>query len=171
MNLREDMKGDSMTESKLSVSQRELAEAQKLQTYILSIKDAVNCAVEQGLWITLSLNMFAITRKIYEDENHFLYGQRYQLIKLLKALSAPGDSGIGQGKIISEILGVGGIPNPLLYMFQFLRPLTGEMERHGWDDGRLYYAEMDPMPTLILTFTVPGLMRLLGQQMGEIIPL
>lgn len=160
-----------MTESNVNKAKRELAEAQKLQTYILSVKEAVNCAVEQGLWITLSLNMFAITRKIYDDEDHFLYGQRHQLIQLLKALSSEGGTAIGQGKIIGMILGAGNVPNPLLYMFQFLRPLTGEMEKHGWDDGRVYYAKMDPMPTLILTFTVPGLMRLLGQQMGEIIPL
>jgi hypothetical protein len=148
-----------MTESNVNKAQRELAEAQKWQTYINTIKDGAETVVEQGLWVTLSFDMFAISRKIYEKEDHFLYKQRYELITLLKALT---DKSIEGGPVK--------LPNPGYYMFRMLRPLTGEMEKHGRDEKGLYYEAMDPIPSMILAFTVPGVIRLLSSQIGDIIP-
>ena len=155
-----------MTESKQSVAQRGLAEAQKLQTYINSVKDVANTVVEQGLWIALSVDMFAISQKLYEDNNRehgtrFLFQQRKELLELLKWLT---DKEISYGAIAK-------VPNPMAYIFRFMKPLRDELGLKGRDEGGVYYQKMDPAPAMILIFVFPGMLRLLAQQIGEIIPL
>jgi len=157
-----------MTESNVHKVERELAEAQKYLTYIETVKEAANTVVEQGLWIVLSVDMFAISRKLYEDDDrtrgtHFLYHQREEMIKLLGALTnetfAPGPFGAAK------------IPNPVSYLFRFLGPLKDELMNTGRDDGGKFFVKMDPIPTMILVFTVPGLLRIVAKQIGEILPL
>ena len=159
-----------MTESKISVSTRELQEAQKIQTWILSVKEIINTAVEQGLWVAIMIDMLGIAGRV--KYGSFLGEQRRQLIKVLDKLS--------DKDLITNFLDIGNIPNPGYYIFGWLRPLKDElsktsvvMESPGPGYGEYpikYYREVDPIPKIILVFVFPGALRLLAAQVGEIIP-
>jgi len=152
-----------MTESKVSVATRENLEAEKYFYYMETIREAINLAVEQGLWIALMVDMFAISGKIYKHDEQgketFLYQQRYHLAKSLDLLTAD--------KIETFVK----IPNPLSYVFRFIKPLKNELDKHDvTEDGRWFYRNMDPIPKMILIFMLPGILKLLASQIGELIP-
>ena len=150
-----------MTESKVSVANRELAEAQKLQTYILSIKEGVNTVVEQGLWIALMVDFAALSGKIYKKDI-FLWEQRKQLAETIDYLTT---KNIDTGGWLQDV-----IPNPGYYFFRYLRPLKTELNRKGHDEQGDFYVELAPIPRMILIFVFPGVLRLLAAQIGQIIP-
>jgi len=147
-----------MTESNVHKAERELAEAQKLQTNLLTVKEGINTAVEQALWIALMIDFAAISGKIVKKDNLFLWEQREQLAALLTALTDPTFKGP---------VGVGEIPNPVSYLFRVFKPLIRELMAK---DSEQNYARMAPIPAMIMVFVIPGLMRMIGNQVGGIIP-
>lgn len=151
-----------ITESKVSKAERELLEAQRIQTYILSVKDGVNTVVSEGLWIALMADFGAMSMQVRKDT--FLYDQRKQAIELLEALTQ---------KSIADIAAFGlevRVPNPGFYLFAILKPLIKELKKKGMDAEGEYYEQMEPIPMMIFTFMFPGLFKLIASQLGEIIP-
>lgn len=150
-----------MTESKVSVAQRELLDVQKLQTMMLMAKEVVNIVVEQGLWVALMVNMGAICQRV--EQGTFVSRQRTQIIDVVRTLT--------KKSLVDDIFGIGGIPNPGYYMFGILKPLLKELEKTELDDnGVKYYSKVDPIPMMVLVFEFPGLLKLLSSQLGEIVP-
>ena len=150
-----------MTESKVSVAQRELLEVQKLHTQMLLAKEAVNVVVEQGLWVALMANMAAICQKVKKPS--FVFEQRKQIIDIIRTLT--------KKELVGDILGIGGIPNPGYYLFGILKPLLHELEKTEYDgEGNKYYSQVDAIPMMVLVFEFPGLLKLLSSQLGEIVP-
>lgn len=133
-----------------------------IQTYILSVKEGINTAVEQGLWIALMADFGAMAQKVREDT--FLYDQRKQAIELLEALTQ---------KSIADIAAFGlevRVPNPGFYLFAVLKPLIKELKKKGIDAVGEYYEQLDPIPMMIFTFVFPGLFKLIASQLGELVP-
>lgn len=150
-----------MTESKVSVAERELLEAQKIQTLLLTAKEGINFAVEQGLWIAFMINMAAICQRV--EKGSFVSRQRTSIIDVLTTLT--------KKELVKDIFGIGGIPNPGYYMFGILKPLLTELKKSEiGDDGKEYYSRMDPIPMMVMTFEFPGLLKLVASQLGDIIP-
>lgn len=149
-----------MTESKVSVATRENMEAEKYFYYIQAVKMAINTAVEQGLWVAIMADMWAMSMEV--EKSSFLGEQRKNLIELIDTLT--------KKSLVEGFLGIGNIPNPGYYIFRWLRPLKNELGKTLSKDGKQYYAGMDPIPTMILVFVFPGALRLLVAQIGEIIP-
>lgn len=152
-----------MTESNANKAKRELAEAQKIQTYINSVKDGIDTAVEQGLWIALMVDFAAISGKIYIKEDEFLYEQRWRLAETIDYITK---KNIEAGDFLPAV-----IPNPGYYLFRYLRPLAIELKRKENDENGQYFRPLDPIPRMILIFVFPGILRLLAKQIGEILPL
>ena len=141
-----------------------MLEAQKYQTITLTAKEAVNTVVEQGLWVSLMINMAGICGKLYKDndDDFFLYEQRKMLIDVLETLT--------NKDLTGNILGFGKIPNPGYYLFGLLRPLLHELKRHEHEGALTYYKQVAPIPMMVLVFQFPGLLKLLSTQLGEILP-
>ena len=159
-----------MTESKVSVAQREKLEAEKLLMYVQAVKIGINTAVEQGLWVAIMVDMLAMSGEVPRDS--FLGQQRKNLIELIDTLT--------KKDLIEGLLDKVSIPNPGYYIFRFLRPLKNELEKEIQVrvEGYVFpypqvvrtYKEVDPIPRMILTFVFPGALKLLATQIGDIIP-
>lgn len=151
-----------MTESLVSKANREKLEAEKWFYYMEAVREGVNLAIEQGLWIAIMVDMAAISGDVPEkDENDketFLWGQRYHIIKSLDFIT--------KDKIDMLV----NIPNPLMYLFRFMKPLKDELEKEIYIDGKKYYRALDPIPRMICIFVLPGILKLIASQIGEIFP-
>lgn len=145
-----------MTESKISVAQREKLEAEKIFFYMEAVKQGIDIAIVQGMWIALMADMFAISQKIRKKDNRFIWEQRRKLVQMLDELTQ------------DKVFGI--IPNPGNMFFLFIKPLKGELERKGSDAEGEFYEPLEPIPMLFLTFVFPGIIRVLVKQIGDIVP-
>ena len=126
------------------------------------VKDGINVAVEQGLWVSLMVNMAAICQRV--EQGTFVSRQRTALIEILETLT--------KNDFFEGIMDIGKIPNPAAFMFKLLRPVKTELSKTELDpdSGKTYYQRVDPIPMMILTFEFPGMLKLLASQLGDIIP-
>lgn len=150
-----------MTESKTSVSQRENLDAEKYFYYVQIARQAIDTAVEQGLWVAVMADMLAMSGRV--ERKSFLGEQRANLHTLMDTLTSK--------TMMDGFLGVGAVPNPGYYIFRWLRPLGNELGKTEYDEGGVqWYKAMDPIPRMLLVFVFPGALKLLAAQLGEILP-
>lgn len=145
-----------MTESLVSKANREKLEAEKWFFYMEAIKAGIDMVIVQGLWIALMADMFVIGSQVRKKDNYFVWEQRRKLIEMLDILTEDRMFGI--------------LPNPGSMFFLFVKPLKGALERKGADAEGEYYEALKPIPLIILTFVLPGILRVIIKQLGQIVP-
>jgi len=90
-------------------------------------KTIIDKIVEEGLWIVLMYDMWAMGGRIYEYQydskgnkhENFLWSQRYHIVKTLKWLT---DDKFSIGVMAN-------IPNPFSYVFRFMKPFVNILEK------------------------------------------
>lgn len=178
-----------MTESKVSVAERQKLEAEAAIYWTQVGKGIIDVAVEEGLWLALMIDMAAITGKIYHytyDEKgnkhgNFLWSQRYHMVETVRWFT---------NKQI-DVAGVLNVPNPLGHIFRFMEPLVdvldekveevvemGEVTVEHPIPGfmgkgrppvtiptravqREYYVPLEPIPRMMCIFMLPGILRVI----------
>jgi len=156
-----------MTESKVSVATRENLDAEKWFYYVEAAREIINLTIEQGLWVALMVDVWAITGKVYKyDENGeetFLWQQRYHIIQTLKFITK------------DEWINLFGfdIPKATGHLFGFLEPLEHELKKIGTEEGdpmtlgKIYYRPLDPLPRALAIFVIPAVLKLVMAKVKE----
>lgn len=149
-----------MTESLVSKANREKLEAEKYALFIEMAKEGINTAVEQGLWIMLMIDMGALTGQV--DKTSFLGQQRKALAELMDVIAHGKNFSVGPLEFKMPGLAVFGF---------FAGPMQRALEKTTYIEGKGdVYTALDPIPRLMCTFMLPGMLKLVASQLGEIVP-
>ena len=132
-------------------------------------REGINLAIEQGVWVAMMVDMWAITGKVpvldEDGKESFLGVQREHMVNTLNFLT---DTGFDVG-----LFGID-VPNPLGFIFSWLRPLKTEMEKTIFEPGEdtfampvKFWRPLDPIPRMLVIFMVPAILRLVMNRLGS----
>ncbi len=151
-------------------------QVETVQTGVEITKEVIELVVEEGLWITMMVDMFLVGGELVTIRDDFLIAQRKAISKTLQILTNETNK--------AEFLFLeGNIPNPAAFIFGWLKPLVdllNTQETRNFpaeivkgrripilDDrpataGEILATQYFPLPPFersLLTFALPGVFR------------
>lgn len=102
-----------MTESKVSVAQREKLEAEKYLMYAQAMEKGLKIVMEDGVWIGIGIDILLVTGEVHSEPNPILFAQREALVGTFEIINKMSLKGI---PVIEDI-------NPIAILDSFISPL------------------------------------------------
>ena len=118
-----------MTESKVSVADRELREAEKWFAYVNAFEKSGRLIMEEGLWMGMGIDIFLVTGEVHSQHNPILFAQREGLVGLFSAIDAMSTSNIPILKDINPIGALNSFIAPLGKIVAMTLPDEGTMKK------------------------------------------